>query len=83
MAHSVFQEGDCGHCGFGQLTEFAHTFTSGIQAIFLFIDDESIEKTTPAFNGYWIVGDDPTKNVIIFLVAEVVPRIFCKHHFNS
>ena len=52
-----------GHFGFGPLTEFAHTFTTGTQANFFyltFIDDKSIEKTTSALNGHGIAGDDPT-----------------------
>ena len=52
-----------GHFGFGPLTEFANTFTTGSQAIFFnsnFINDKSIEKTISTLNGHGIVGDDPT-----------------------
>ena len=46
-----------GHFGFGPLMEFAHTFTTGTQAIFFnlsFMDDKSIEKTISTLNGHGI-----------------------------
>ena len=63
-----------GHFGFGPLTEFTHTFTTGTQANFFyltFIDDKSIEKTTSALNGRGIAGDDPT-NIHPFYLYNIL-----------
>ena len=63
LTRSVFQDGEWRPFWIWAPTEFAHTFTTGSQAICFksnFIDDKSIDKTISTLNGHGIVGDDPT-----------------------